>query len=172
MHSLCALKIESEISPLKNCFNVGSVTKKLRIWNFDGLRTSIFYQFGEWKFPKPPYEVSCVGRLVDSNHNRPRTPVQLEYNFNYIQAAQVLEVLKSPEDSTSQNRKEVRSVKQFELYSLSIFPKRNIYIFLFFSVIKTSEKSCLESFIKSEPHDSVLAETYINAINCSFKCRC
>ena len=64
----------------KNCFNVGSVTKKLRIWNFDGLRTSIFYQFGEWKFPKPPYEVSTVGRLVDSNHNRPRTPVQLECN--------------------------------------------------------------------------------------------
>ena len=64
----------------KNCFNVGSVTKKLRIWNFDGLRTSIFYQFEEWKFPKPPYEVSTVGRLVDSNHNRPRTPVQLECN--------------------------------------------------------------------------------------------
>ena len=140
MHSLCALKIESEISPLKNCFNVGSVTKKLRIWYFDGLRTSIFYQFGEWKFPKPPYEVSIVGRLVDSNHNRPRTPVQLEYYFNYIQAAQVLKVLKSPEDSTSQSRKEVRSVKQFELYSLSIFPKRNIYFFILLSYQNFREK--------------------------------
>ena len=144
--------------------------KKLRIWNFDGLRTSIFYQFGEWKFPKPPYEVSIVGRLVDSNHNRPRTPVQLEYNFDYIQAAQVLKVLKSPEDSTSQSRKEDQSSSLN--FILFLFFQKEIYIFLFYSVIKTSEKSCLESFIKSEPHDSVLAETYINAINCSFKCRC
>ena len=77
---------------------------------------------------------------MDSNHNRPRTPVQLEYNFNYIQAAQVLKVLKSPEDSTSQSRKEVRSVKQFELYSLSIFPKRNIYFFILLSYQNFREK--------------------------------
>ena len=52
------------------------------------------------------------------------------------------------EDSTSQCRKKVRSVKKFELYPLSIFPKS---IFLFNSVIKTWDKSCLESFIQSEP---------------------
>ena len=107
---------------------------------------------------------------MDSNHNRPRTPVQLEYNFDYIQAAQVLKVLKSPEDSTSQSRKEDQSSSLN--FILFLFFQKEIHIFLFYSVIKTSEKSCLESFIKSEPHDSVLAETYINAINCSFKCRC
>ena len=80
-YSPCALKLESEISPLKNCFNVGFVTKKLRIWNFDGLRTFIFYQFGEWKFPKPPYGVCIAGHPVDANPNRLRTPVQLEDNL-------------------------------------------------------------------------------------------
>ena len=31
-------------------------------YEFDALRTFIFYQFREWKLAEPPYEVSIVGR--------------------------------------------------------------------------------------------------------------
>ena len=53
--------------------------------------------------------------------------------------------------STSQSRKEVRLVKQFELYSVNNYSQK---IFSLNSVINNWEKRCLESFIQSEPHDS------------------
>lgn len=55
----------------------------------------------------------------------------------------------SLEDSTSQSRKEVRPVKQFELYPLTTFPKKYIFIQLRYQNLRE----------KFEPHDSVLAET-------------
>ena len=50
------------------------------------------------------------------------------------------------------------------LFSYRLYPKFSWLD----SVINNWEKSCLESYIQSEPHDSVLAETYMNAIICFF----
>ena len=51
---------------------------------------------------------------------------------------------------------------------LLFIPKINFFDF-FDSVIKKWEKSFLESFIQSEPHDSALAETYMSAIDSFFQ---
>ena len=52
----------------------------------------------------------------------------------------------------------------WNLFSYYLFPKKRF----FNSVINSWEKSCFESFIQNETHVSVLAETYMNAINCLF----
>ena len=53
---------------------------------------------------------------MDASYNRLKTPVRLKDP----------EVRLSPEYSTFQSRKELRSVKPFELYSFYLFPK-NIF---------------------------------------------
>ena len=78
MHRLCASKFKSEISPLKkkkqktknekHCFKYSSVTEN---YEFDALRTFIFYQFREWKLAEPPYEVSVVGKTPRGRKLKP-----------------------------------------------------------------------------------------------------
>ena len=64
--------------------------------------------------------------------------------------------------------KQKRSTTGQEIWTLLswyLLPKNYFWLN---SVINNWGKSCLDSFIQSEPHDSVLAETYMNAINCFF----
>ena len=73
MHSLCALKFKSEINPLKKIyiyivFKYSSVTEN---YEFDALRTFIFYQFREWKLAEPRYEVSVVGKTPRGRKLKP-----------------------------------------------------------------------------------------------------
>ena len=40
-------------------------------YEFDALRTLIFYQFREWKLAEPPYEVSIVGKTPRGRKLKP-----------------------------------------------------------------------------------------------------
>ena len=40
-------------------------------YEFDTLRTFIFYQFREWKLGEPPYEVSIVGKTPRGRKLKP-----------------------------------------------------------------------------------------------------
>ena len=68
----------------------------------------------------------------------------------------------------------MQSVKQFELYSLTIQSKNIFFDWTQLSTIerRVASNHLFQSFIQSEPHDSVHAETYMNALNffsCSLK---
>ena len=65
----------------------------------------------------------------------------------------------------SKQKRSTTGQQIWTLFSWYLFPKNYFWLN---SVINNWGKSCLDSFIWSEPHDSVLAETYMNAINCFF----
>ena len=88
---------------------------------------------------------------MDTNYNRLRTPVRLEDN----------KVLKIPvlKAETKYNRSSNLEV------ILLLFISNHLYRN---SVINNGVKSCLQSLIQSYPHDSVLVQTYMNALNISY----
>ena len=86
------------------------------IWNIAALRTFIFYHLREWKLPEPPYEVSIVGKTPGGRRLQPTENTCVAWRWL------------SPEDSTSQSRNKVKSVKKFELYSLTIYSKKKNFL--------------------------------------------
>ena len=80
-----------------------------------------------------------------------------------------LKMIKSWRFHFSKQKRSAIGQAVWTLFSYYLVKK---YIFWLNSVINNWAKSCLQSFIQSEPNDSVHAETYMNALNffsCSLK---
>ena len=73
-----------------------------------------------------------------------------------------LKIIKSWRFHFSKQKRSMIGQAIWSLFSYYLFQKN---IFWLKSIIKNWPKSCLQSFIQSYPHDSVLVETYMNTLN-------